>query len=67
MIGEHVESMARELCDEFPEGLRGMRDDVGSWWRVNVREIGRAWVANVAEADEWGTDETVDRMKMGAE
>jgi len=41
-IGERVADMVRDLLDECEgaDWVRMMRDDVGSWWRIDYREIG---------------------------
>ena len=48
-IGECVADMVGELLDECEgaDWVRMMRADVGSWWRIDYREIG-------AHVREWG-------------
>src|SRR5690349_15599004 len=42
-LGEHVVEYVRsELPDLSSELWENMREDVGSWWRIDYREVGEA-------------------------
>lgn len=49
-LGEFVIDIVESLWDEFrsADWVRLMRDDVGSVWRIDLREIG-AWAREYAE------------------
>ena len=49
-MGREVVNMVESMWDEFPsaEWVRLMRDDVGSVWRIDLREIG-SWAREYAK------------------
>jgi hypothetical protein len=54
-VGEQIRENVEETLDMLAEGdldtFRNVRDDLGSLWRVDWREIGAAFLADTAEQD----------------
>ena len=46
-IGEALVEWFRELVEEL--NLVDISRDIGSWWRVDERELGTAWVETMEE------------------
>lgn len=42
-VGEALVAMLRDL------DIPGVNRDVGSWWRIDEREIGEAWIATLED------------------
>lgn len=42
-LGDHIVATVHDIVDEDETGALAMvSDEVGSWWRVNAREVGEA-------------------------